>query len=183
MYQREQVCQGLENWSPEEQRWEEWVIRLCHPQTPIYSFSFVWQVEFLLPECGAGKWNSKLKGSLGLVVQLVAEGLSPTLLLVVKSSGKLQHDTPVLSLCRSGRLDLGGHIKNWWRTVDILCEVNGTASVNVSRQSHIQRLTWRQGCLCCAQKWWLPPQDHPPPQIWPASQPSAGFLRPLGGRL
>lgn len=65
-------------------------------------------------------------------MQLVAEVLSPTLLPEVKSSGKLLHDTPVLSLCRSGGLDLGGHIKNWRRTV--FCEVNDTAeSVNIRK--------------------------------------------------
>lgn len=47
-----------------------------------------------------------------MAVQLVAEGLPPTLVLEVKNSGRLQHDTPVFSLCRSGGLDFGGHIKN-----------------------------------------------------------------------
>lgn len=44
--------------------------------------------------------------------QLVAEGLSWTLLLEVKSPGGLRHDTPAVSLCRSGKLDFAGHIKN-----------------------------------------------------------------------
>lgn len=44
--------------------------------------------------------------------QLVAEGLPSTLLLEVKSSGRLQHDTLVVSHCSSDGLDFGSHIKN-----------------------------------------------------------------------
>lgn len=45
-------------------------------------------------------------------MQLDAEVLPPTLLLEVRSSGRPQHDIPVISLCSSGGLDFGGHIKN-----------------------------------------------------------------------
>lgn len=54
-----------------------------------------------------------VEGFLVMAVQLVAEGLKfLTLLLEAESSGRLQRGTPVLSLCRNGRLDFGVHIKN-----------------------------------------------------------------------
>lgn len=69
-------------------------------------------MEFLPPECGGEKRHSVVEGILVMAVQLVAEVLSLTLLLEAKSSERLKHDTPVLSLCRSGGPDFGGHIKN-----------------------------------------------------------------------
>lgn len=80
----------------------------------------------MFPERGVRVLRSKLQGFPGLVVQPVEKDFSPSLLLEVKSAGKPRHDTPVFSLCRGGRLDLGGHIKNWRRTVDIFCEMNDT---------------------------------------------------------
>lgn len=69
-------------------------------------------MEILPPECGVEKQDSAVEKFLVMVAQLVAEGLSTALLQEVKSSEKLWHDTPLISLCSSGRPDFGSHIKN-----------------------------------------------------------------------
>ena len=86
----------------------------------------------MFPERGVWMLCSKLQGFPELVGQMVEKDFSPSLLLEVKSAGKPLHDTPVFSLCRGGRLDFGGHIKNWRRTVDIFFQMKDTGKMNKS---------------------------------------------------
>lgn len=56
--------------------------------------------------------GSAMGGFLVKVEQWHAQHLSSTLLQEVKSSGRLWHETPVISLCRSDGLDFGDHTRN-----------------------------------------------------------------------
>jgi len=69
-------------------------------------------VGFQTPDWEAQTCCSALEEFSVMEEQLVAEHLLWNLLLEVKSSQRLSHDTLEASLCRDGRLDFACHTKN-----------------------------------------------------------------------